>query len=276
MPKRLRWLLALGGVASGCVAYNEQCQALVEQPRERVAFLAETIFFDRPNTRHAANALGQAAADAFVDVFARNGAPVDFGVINGGSLRAEALCGAPRPVVRAGPLDNGTLHEILLFENLVNAVDLSEAEVVEVFEHAVERLYPTGTPITSPSGSFLQVSGAVAFEADCSKPVGARISRLIIGGQALQRPGRPIAEKKFRVALSAFLLGGGDGYSMLAGPGKDPDRNPAQAQSFGGIDSNITEAYLRANFNSAQDKGIRLDPARAKLTGCAVPVPPAN
>lgn len=273
----MRQLLAiLAALASGCVSYNEQCQALVESPRERVAFLAEPLYLDRPNTRHTSNALGQAAADAFVDVFTRNGAPVDFGVINGGSLRAEAICGAARNVVRPGPLDNGTLHEILLFENIVNAVDLSEEEVFEVFEHSVERLFPAGTPINSPSGIFLQVSKEVSLEVDCSRPVGMRVSRLSIGGRSVQKPGVPFAQKKFRVALSAFLLGGGDGYSMLAGPGKDPDRNPAQAQSFGSIDSNITEAFLRATYNTAQPQGLRVDATRIRLTGCAAPTPPVN
>jgi 2',3'-cyclic-nucleotide 2'-phosphodiesterase (5'-nucleotidase family) len=241
-----------------------------------VAFVAETLYLDRPNARHASNALGQAAADAFVDVFSRNGAPVDFGVINGGSLRAEAICGAARNVVRAGPLDNGTLHEILLFENIVNAVDLSEAEVFDVFEHSVERLFPAGTPINSPAGSFLHVSKEVSLEVDCSRPAGMRVTRLSIGGRSVTKPGAPFTEKKFRVALSAFLLGGGDGYTMLAAPGKDPDRNPAQAQSFGSIDSNITEAFLRATYNSAQPQGLKLDAARIKLTGCAIPTPPVN
>ena len=36
---------------SGCVAYNEQCQALVENPTEKVATLGAELWLDRPNSR---------------------------------------------------------------------------------------------------------------------------------------------------------------------------------------------------------------------------------
>ena len=91
----IRWSLlfaALAG-ATGCLAYNDQCQPLVDNPSERVAFIASgtELYLDRPNTRHGNNALGQQAADALVWVFANSDRPADFGVVNGGGLSFESF-----------------------------------------------------------------------------------------------------------------------------------------------------------------------------------------
>ncbi len=269
----MRFFLFLLGCLTGCVAYNEQCQALVENPSETVAALGAELWLDRPNVRHAPNALGQAVADAFVDVFASSSKPVDFAVLNGGSLRAEGLCGITRnivPATKAG-LTNGVLHEILLFENLVNAVDLTEDEVTAVMEHSVERLFAVPNAIIFPSGGFLQLSKEVQMKVDCSLPPLSRVTSLNVNGELVQRPGR--VNKRFRIALPAFLLGGGDGYTMLAALGRDPDRTPSQAQRFGGVDSNIAADYLR---RTKITDPLKIDPLRSELQNCAKAVRPSN
>jgi 5'-nucleotidase/UDP-sugar diphosphatase len=259
----------VSSLATGCVAYNDQCQPLVADPAEQVATLGEEVFLDRPNARHANNLIGQVATDAFVWMFGDSGAPVTFAVTNGGSIRAEGLC-VTRNILKSGPLTNGVLHEILLFESPVYSVDLTEDEVWLMFEHSVERLYASGSAIASPFGGFLQVSKEIALSVDCSLPAGSRVAALSIGGQAVARPGR--AEVRYRVAVPAFILGGGDGYTMLSGKGSDPSRSPKLAQRFGGIDSNITAAYLRQ-----LPKEVGLTKAgRLSFSGCAVPVRPSN
>jgi hypothetical protein len=50
--------------AFGCVAYNDPCQPLVDNPDAIVGFLGEDVLIDRPYARHDNNALGQLAADA--------------------------------------------------------------------------------------------------------------------------------------------------------------------------------------------------------------------
>lgn len=265
----LIWVCAL----SGCVAYNDPCQPLVDNPEKRVAYLASEVWIDKPNTRHADNALAQAAADAFVDVFKDSSAPADFGVINGGSLRAEGLC-VTRNILPQGGLTNGTLYEVLLFANIMSAVTLTEDETWQMFEHSVEKLYTAPDPIVAPAGQFLQVSSGVKLTADCLKPAGSRIVSLSIGGTALQHPGRPM--QTFRAALSAYLLGGGDGYAMLVAPSMDPSRDPEQAQRLGGLDVNITSDYLQRNDNGSQADGLQLDAARVTLTNCSVPGRPAS
>jgi 2',3'-cyclic-nucleotide 2'-phosphodiesterase (5'-nucleotidase family) len=280
MARLLAWCCAVscGCVLTGCVAYNDPCVPLVDNPNERMAFIARgtELYLDRPNARHGNNAIGQAAADAFAWVFADGDHPVDVGVLNGGSIRAEGLC-VTRNIIKEGPLSNGVLHEILLFENQITAVDLSEQELADMFEHSVERLYTAPAALVSPAGSFLQVSKNVSMDVDCSKPAGSRITALSVKGQTVQRPGRPFETVKYRVAMSSFLVGGGDGYTMLAGKGTDSSRNPAQAPRFGGIDSNITAAYLKQSpFNQTVEQGLRVDPQRVRFTNCSEPTRPTN
>lgn len=276
----MRHLLLVASLAlgTGCIAYNDQCQPLVENPNERVAFIARgtELFLDRANARHGNNPIGQQASDAFAWVFSETDKPADFGVVNGGSIRAEGLC-ITRNIVASGPLSNGVLHEIMLFENPVQAIDLSEQEVLAMFEHSVERLFATPAPIVSPAGSFLQVSKEVSLTVDCSRPPLDRVTSLSIGGQAITKPGRAIDQRRLRLATSSFIIAGGDGYSMLAGKGTDPTRNPANAQRFGGIDSNIAAAYLKQSaFNATVENGFKVEPARQVLMNCSVPTRPQN
>lgn len=268
--------VALGALGSGCLAYNDSCQALVDDPNERVAFIASgtEVWLDRPNARHGNNAIGQVEADGFVWVFRDSGRPVDFAVVNGGSIRAEGLC-VTRNILPDGPLTNGVLHEVLLFENLVQAVDVGEDDVLAMFEHSVERLFESSATIVSPSGQFLQVSDEVSLEVDCAQPAGQRVTSLSIGGVAITRPGRPISERRLRFASSSFVVQGGDDYTMLAHASASPQGNLEQAKRFGGIDSNITTAYLKQSpMNESAATGIRVDDTRVRFTNCAVPTRP--
>lgn len=275
-------LLLLASVVSGCVAFNDDCQALVDNPNERVAFIAKgtEVFLDRPNARHANNAIGQAAADAFAWVFNSQTdvtAKVDFGLINGGAVRDQGAC-VLRSILREGPLTRGVLGEILPFENPIRVVDLSEQEVFEVLELSVSRLFASPTPITSPAGSFLQVSKEISMEVDCSRMPNSRITQLRIGSQTITRGSfRAFPATKYRVALPAFILGGNDGYTVLAGKGDDPSRNPGAAQRFGGIDSRITMAYLlQSDFNKTIEAGLKVDPNRIRFLNCSAPTRPVQ
>ena len=271
-------LLAALAFTSGCVAYNDQCQPLVENPNERVAFVAKgtELFLDRANARHGNNAIGQQASDGFVWVFSESDKPADFGLVNGGSIRAEGLC-ITRNIVGSGPLSNGVLHEIMLFENPVQAIDVSEQEVIAMFEHSAERLFASPAPIVSPAGSFLQVSKEVSMTIDCSRAPLDRVVALSIGGVPIVKPGRLIDQRKLRIATSSFIVADGDGYTMFTGKGTDPTRNPANAQRFGGIDSNIAAAYLKQSaFNATVEAGFKVEPSRVVLMNCSVPTRPSN
>lgn len=275
-------VLALVAVASsGCIAFNDDCVALVENPNERVAFVAKgtEIFLDRPNARHANNAIAQVSADAFVWVFNSADQPVkvDFGLINGGAVRDQGAC-VLRSILREGPLTRGVLGEVLPFENLVKAVDLSEQEVFDVFELSASRLFTAPTPIASPSGGFLHVSKEVSLEIDCARPTGMRLVSLKIGAQTVTRGSfRSFPATKYRVAMPAFILAGNDGYTVLTDKGEDPTRNPGQAQRFAGVDAKIAMGYLaQSDFNKTIEAGIKVDQARIRFTNCSVPTRPVQ
>ena len=245
-------MLALVPLAA-CQAFNDEC-TLVSNPDAPVVTLQGEVFLDRPNARHDNNALGQGAADAFADAMR-----ADFGVLNSGALRSEGLCGVTRNVV-TGVVTDQVLHEILLFENTIVATDLDGLEVKAMFEHSVEQLFAAGQPIVSPSGQFMQVSKAVKLTVDCSRAKGDRITLLTVNGQLVMTSD---TVKTYRVAMSSFVLGGGDGYTV-------PRRNVEQAQRLGGIDSNITSEYLKTAYAG---KTLAKEP-RITFVGCATPARP--
>ncbi len=71
----------------------------------------------------------------------------------------------------------------------------------QVLEHAV-------SAIDEGSGRFLQVSG-LSFAYDPSRPEGARIAAIELGGKALD------PQALYTVATNDYLAGGGDGYGTL-------------------------------------------------------------
>jgi len=255
---------------SGCVAYNESCQAPVDNPTQVVAQLksGETIFLEKPYARHANNAFGQAAAAAFREAFAGTSAPADVGVVNGGDLRAEGFC-SPRTQIKE-TVQRGTVHEVLLFDNLVYAVDVTEPELLAALEHSVSPLTAAGKEILSPPARFLQVDG-VTFTVDCGQPAGARVSQVRVGARDVVAPGN--ASQRVRVAMPQFILGGGDGYGMFTALGQDTDRNPQQAKKNGGTEARIAADYMARTYKNATNAAgaeLSVEP-RVKFVNCALP-----
>ena len=60
------------------------------------------------------------------------------------------------------------------------------------------------------SGRFPQVSG-LTVTVDRAAPAGSRVGEVRVGDAPLDPAGR------YRVAANSFMLGGGDGYAVLAG-----------------------------------------------------------
>lgn len=258
----------------GCLQYNDQCQPLVADPESTVGYLAEDVFLDRPYARHDNNALGQLAADAFRHAEDGSKAPAELGIVNGGSLRAEGLC-VTRTVIPKGPLKNGLLHEVLLFENSVVTVNLTEQQLVAMFEHAAAGLYLEGQPILFPSGAFLHVSEGTLVRVDCERPVGQRVVELRVNERLVPLPARADASIVYRVAMPDFLLEGGDGYgTIFKDAATDLSRNPVTASTAEGkaTDANLAEAHMRSN-HSTENRALR-EAGRIIFEHCARPTRP--
>lgn len=253
----------------GCVAYNDPCQPLVEDPEAIVAYLGEDVPLARSFTRHDNHAIAQAAADAFLHAEDDSTARAELGLINGGAIRAEGLC-TTRTHVRKGPLKAGLLHEILLFENQVVTVDLTEQQLVAMLEHSVENLFPASQAITSPSGAFMHISEGSSLRVDCERLRGQRVTELTVGGRTVSIPARTDASIRYRVAMSSFILDGGDGYGTILGnAGKDPDRNPVASRKLGGSDARITAAYMKTAYPSEAQPLKKAE--RIVFVNCAKP-----
>jgi 5'-nucleotidase / UDP-sugar diphosphatase len=258
----------------GCLAYNDPCQPLVPDPDAVIGYLGEDVFLERPFARHDNNALGQLAADAYQHAEDDSGAPALLGVINGGAIRTEGLC-LTRPRLPKGPLTDGVLHEVILFENRVVTVDLTEKELVDMFEHAVGSLSPAGQPIITPFGGFLQVSESVRLRVDCERPRGQRVRELTVSGAPVTLPPRTGDNVRYRAALPNFLLDGGDGYGPIFGnAGTNPARNPVQSRKLGGVDANITAAYMKVHYPS--EARPLLEAGRIIFENCARPARPTR
>ncbi|MFL5350018.1 MAG: 5'-nucleotidase C-terminal domain-containing protein [Hyalangium sp.] len=271
-------LMALVAVALapglGCLAYNDPCQPLVPDPNAVLGYLGEDVYLDKPYARHDNNALGQLAADAYQHAEDDSSAPAALGIVNGGSIRAEGLC-ITRTMLPKGPLTDGVLHEVFLFENQVVTVDLTEKELVDMFEHSVESLSPSGQPISSPPGSFLHVSESISMRVDCEYPRGQRVKALKVGSTVVPLPPRTDPTIRYRVGMISYLINGGDNYGPIFGnAGKDAARNPVQSRKLGGVDSNIVGEYMRTAYSS-EAHPLR-EAQRIQLDNCALPPRPTR
>lgn len=256
----------------GCLAYNDPCQPLVPEPESVLGYLGEDVYLDKPFARHANNALGQLAADSYQHAEDDSQAPAQLGIVNGGSIRAEGLC-VVRTMLPKGPLTNGVLHEVLLFENQVVTVNLTEKEVVDMFERSAGLLVPSSQPIANPGGGFLHVSESVTLRVDCEYPVGQRVRELKIGTTTVPLPPRTDPSRQYRVAMPSFLIDGGDGYGAIFGnAGRDPSRNPSQSRKLGGVDSNIAAGYMRTAY--ASEAAPLREAQRIIFENCAQPTRP--
>ena len=157
--------------------------------RSRVALEARSAVGRNQETN-----VGNFIADAF-----RAATRADVGLMNGGSIRADAI-------IAAGPITKRDVLSILPFKNKVVKVELSGAMLRDALEHGVARSAEDAEP-----GRFPQVSG-IRFSFDAQRPPGSRITELTVNGKPLD------PKKNYTLAASDYVaLDGGDGYAMLKG-----------------------------------------------------------
>lgn len=277
---------ACAALSFSCVAYNDPCGGLVDEQEQDtvVGKVTGPIFLDRNNARHANHPIARVAAEAFVDAHKDTGYPAQLGIMNGGAIRAEGgvlgqngqcetrnVLAASASAEAPGEVSNSELHQILLFENSVHAIDLEREELRAVFEHSVSGLTPQSepsvpAPIISPSGRFLHLAGGV-LRVDCSLPPGQRVTDLELSdGTKLVAGGAVVVGGRVRVAMTEFLLEGNDGYSMIDEARSDLGRNALLTQVEGGIDNDIAAAYMKERY---VDTPLPVFPTDAK--NCTVP-----
>lgn len=163
---------------------------LVARARERVAPLSTrvvgtaTAAFPQKPTPSGESALGNLIADAQRSV---TGAQV--ALMNQGGIRAA---------LPAGTITWGALFAIQPFANVVVTLELSGAELLQTLEQQWRE----------HDSHMLHASG-LTYVWDPSRPVGARVVSVLVGGKPLAQ------DATYRIAANSFLAGGGSGFSAL-------------------------------------------------------------
>lgn len=155
-----------------------------------VATLASPLDSRNATVRAVEAAIGNLIADG-----ARAGVKADIGLINGGGIRGGKQYPAGHQLTRRDVITE------LPFGNLNIVFELKGAEIRQMAEIGVSK-----SPVAA--GSFMHYSG-MTVEADLSKPPGARVTAIRVGGEPLSDT------RTYTVAGSDFFQRGGDGYTMF-------------------------------------------------------------
>jgi len=155
--------------------------------------------------------LGNLVMDAMLAANQAGDRPADIALHNNAGLRADIM---------KGPISYGKLYEVLPFDNVLTAMDLSGAQIAQILEQAV----------SCPRVNIL-VAG-MSFAYDCAKPRGERVSAIVIRGQALD------AQKIYRVQTIDYLAGGGDGQSTF---------RDGTSLVYGDLVVDVVAAYVQAH-----------------------------
>ncbi|HEY8595192.1 MAG TPA: bifunctional UDP-sugar hydrolase/5'-nucleotidase [Devosiaceae bacterium] len=153
----------------------------------------ETPLDSRRNVvRSEESAMGDLIADA---MRAANGS--DIAITNGGGIRADRTYDAGTVLTRRDILTE------LPFGNVTVVTEITGKQVLAALENGFSQ-------VENGAGRFPQVSGMKVVY-DIRKPAGERVVSVMIGDKPLD----PAAT--YKVATNDYMLGGGDGYTALAG-----------------------------------------------------------
>lgn len=138
---------------------------------------------------------GLLLADALLDAARPQGAHM--ALVNAGGIRAA---------IPPGEVDRGMLLTAIPFGNAVAVREYTGRQILLALEHGVAGEGGRGPALLQPAG--------LRYTVDTSRPSGSRIVAADLS--APDGTAVPLeAERRYRVALPAYLARGGDGYAML-------------------------------------------------------------
>ena len=191
-------------VAAVVGQYEKQLSVELDKP---VGVTAVALDARQATNRSQETNLGDFITDAY-----RKWAGADVALINSGSVRSNTTYGP-------GTLTKRDALSILPFENHVVKIEVTGAQLRAALEHGVGRIAES-----AEEGRFPQVSG-LTFTFDGRRPAGSRVVEVNVGG-------RPLDDKKlYTLASNAYVVGGGDGYTMFTGARflLNPEEGPVEA-----------------------------------------------
>ena len=165
--------------------------APIEEMKTRVvAEAADAIEGDRSVCRVQECAMGSLIADAMLDRVKDQG--IEIAIQNGGGIRAS---------IDSGEITMGEVLTVLPFQNTLSTFQVSGQTMIDALENGVSQ-------IEEVKGRFPQVAG-LTYALDVSKPVGERISDVMVGGAPID------PAKVYGVVSNNYVRNGGDGYKMF-------------------------------------------------------------
>ncbi|WP_406183491.1 bifunctional metallophosphatase/5'-nucleotidase [Streptomyces sp. NBC_01006] len=149
--------------------------------------------------------LGDVIADSQLEATApaaKGGAQL--AVMNPGGIRADLAYKAAGGE-GDGVVTYGESYTVQPFNNLMNVVDLTGAQLITALQQQVSG------PVNGPNPKILQVSKGFTYTLDMTKTGADRIvvDSVKLNGAAID------SAKTYRVAMNEFLAGGGDGFTVL-------------------------------------------------------------
>jgi 5'-nucleotidase len=177
-------------VAQVVAGYEGQLTVLLDKPVGETTVMLDAR---QETSRSCETNLGDWLADIY-----RSSTGADAALVNGGSIRSNTTYGP-------GQLSKRDILSILPFENPIVKLDVLGRVLRQALEHGLAEI-----DLSNESGRFPQVSG-IRYRYDAGRPVGSRVVDLQIAGA-------PVADDRhYALAVSGYLAGGGDGYTMLRG-----------------------------------------------------------
>ncbi len=197
------------------IARIAEMGAPIEALKQKVvAETAQEIVGARDACRAVECAMGNLITDAMLDRVKDQG--IDLAIQNGGGIRAS---------IDAGEVTMGEVLTVLPFQNTLSTFSATGATILAALENGVSQVEDGG-------GRFPQVSG-LRYSFDISKPAGARVSEVTIGGAPLD------LDKTYGVVTNDYVRNGGDGYSMF--------EEAEDAYDYGPDLAEVTAAFIAAN-----------------------------
>ncbi|WP_175954475.1 bifunctional UDP-sugar hydrolase/5'-nucleotidase [Schaalia sp. Marseille-Q2122] len=140
--------------------------------------------------------VGNLVADAFhKEITTKEGKPVDFGVTNAGGLRSDLK-------QKGGAVTVKDVFNLAPFSNYSAYREITGAQ----FKQALENQWTTQTGANSRPLLRMATSSNVTYTYDATRPMGERITSVLINGKPLD------PEATYIVGSTDFVLNGGDSY----------------------------------------------------------------
>lgn len=190
---------------------TEAAEPLEEIRNLVVAQAATSISGERTVCRAMECPMGSLIADAMLDRVKEQG--IEIAIQNGGGIRAS---------IDAGPITMGEVLTVLPFQNTLSTFQVTGATVLAALENGVSQ-------IEEGAGRFPQVAG-MSFAFDASKPAGARVSDVMVGGAPID------PDKLYGVVSNNYVRNGGDGYAMF--------KTATNAYDYGPDLADVTAEFL--------------------------------